>query len=111
MTWTSVGQVLGSMGAEVSARLVGRCLCGVSNELAAEDPDSHLACEGRRRCARCRTVRQLEDFPFKKRGRQWRSRTCRTCLRVPRRRAMARWRARRRWKWPPPSPPEGRAGG
>ncbi len=105
-TWTSVGQVLGSMGVEISARLVGRCLCGMSSELVADDPDLHLACEGKRRCARCKTVHQLEAFPFVKRARGWRNRTCRTCLRVPRRKAMARWHARRRWQWPPPSPPE-----
>lgn len=41
------------------SHLVGRCACGVAIELAALEPDTHLACAGLRRCRACGEVKPI----------------------------------------------------
>lgn len=42
--------------------LAGRCKCGVTRELAAEDPEPHLACNGQKRCPGCLIAKSLSSF-------------------------------------------------
>ncbi len=55
----------------VAGRLVGRCECGVSLDLVAQEPDDHMACIGLRWCGKCGEVAHFKGVcPFCNRERK-----------------------------------------
>lgn len=40
-------------------KIAGRCACGMAADIAAQDPEDHLACNGLRRCRQCLEVKPM----------------------------------------------------